>query len=334
MSESSMTTEQPLEPMDDVLVSMDGEGVHVVSRSVAEKVESKQISPSLITAVVGENACPARWMTETFVVPEVIDQPVDTPATRGSMFHKVMENFFDLDEDERTKEKVFSVAKEVMKTDEFKELAKIKDARVWLKTTLSNYFDMGADPSRVKIAEVEYDGKTSKGLEVFVKGSIGSSSRQVLGFIDRLQEKPDGSVVVVDYKTGAKAKKWNPNTSDETGLAEQRQQIIYSMLLENMGMNVSDAMLIYPAAGSVVKVRLKDKDLRARVVSDVEKADDALTTMQETNSYEYNPSFLCAWCPMAKMCPKATIKPYQKMQQALAQQPEAQDFKGAVQMNF
>jgi CRISPR/Cas system-associated exonuclease Cas4 (RecB family) len=312
-----MTTDQ------EILISIDNKGVHIVAKKVAEQLEKKSISPSMITSL---ESCPAKWAAEAFATRELIEEEPDNAARRGSLFHQIMEDVCKYEPEERTKTLVKQTTEEVLNSDDYKDLSTNEDVIAWVRDAINGYYTMGGNPMNVQIAEVSLKGKApKKGLEIFVKGKIGDSKRETLGFIDRLivnQKRGDGSIVIEDWKTGAKAKVWNPKTKGDEGLPEQRQQIIYSILLEQDGVDVSGARLIYPVARTVVPVNLKDEDLKQKVIESVEETDKKLDVYTERNTFEFKPSFLCSWCSLAKLCPKATIKPYAKMQEAYAGQPD------------
>jgi len=315
-----------MDELDEKLVIMDKDGLHVKSEKVAEKLEKKNISASMVT---GLNQCAAKWLADSFVIRELVEEEPDNAARRGSLFHKVMEDFFELEPEARTQAQVKEIVTQTFKSEEFADLAQIEDVHVWLRQAINNYYSMGANPQKVQIAEIVMkEGEApKKGLELFVKGKIGNAKREVLGFIDRLvvdAKKDDGSVLIEDWKSGTKPKKWKSHTKSDEGLAEQRQQLIYRILLENQGVKVSGARLIYPVAKEIVNVDFNDQELFDRVVKDVEETDKALDAMIEKNTFEYTPSFLCAWCPLSRICMSATIKPYPKMQEAFAKQPDAE----------
>lgn len=588
------------------LITLDRNGAHVSSLDVTQKLEKKNISPSLITSL---NTCPAKWLAESFVVRELVDEEPDNAARRGSLFHEIMEFFFKLPPNQRGPKELKQIVKEVTTGDTFGDIGTRPEVMDWLKDAINGYYSMGGKPQSVQVANIDVNGKSSEGLEVFVKGNIGNTDRDVLGFIDRVivdQRSKNDAVIVEDWKglslntplptptgwttmeqvqvgeqllgtngkattvleksqihkrkgytvtfsdnsqvtsdnvhlwdiivpedaknpntnnpetitvdadelyqiwknnsvgyvriqnsnaisafateqftippfnvggmfgpfdhiseisktlkelqkgkkafslnsykrgsieqrkqflrainsewdedmgmfffyskntkalkfvgdvilslgitpqfeftntnqtdggrvgfwsyydygdttipdtlkpqltqryivkietldevetqcvkvdadnslylcgesmvpthnTGAKPRIWKSHTKSDDGLAEQRQQIIYKMLLEKQDVNVSAARLIYPVARTMVGVDLKDTSLADRVVSDIKDADESLNVMTDTNNFEFKPSFLCAWCPLAKICPQATIKPYQKMTDALATQPD------------
>lgn len=306
----------------EILISMDPKGVHIVSKTVAEKLEKKSISPSMITSL---EQCPAKWAAESFATRELIEEEPDNAARRGSLFHQIMENLFHEEPEKRTPEAVKAITKDVFKSEDYKDLAEVPEAVEWTRNAINGYYSMGGNPKTVQVAEVELDGKVKKGLEVFVKGKIGNCTRDTLGFIDRLivnTKKGDGSIYIEDWKTGAKAKVWNPKTKSTEGFPEQRQQIIYSIILGQKEVPVSGARLIFPVARQIVPVDLTDESLKNKVIESVEETDKKLDIYTERNTFEYKPSFLCAYCPLAKICPKATIKPYPKIQEAYRNQPD------------
>lgn len=325
----------------ETLISLDSQGVHVVAQSVADKMAKKKLSASMVTGLEG---CPGRWVSDSFVIGELVEEEPDNAGRRGSLFHKVMEDLFALPPEERTHEAMKRIVKLNLTEGEYADLGKNKDAVMWLRGAINGYYNMGGDPTKVKIAEIERtqyrkDGtpyrKIESGIEIFVQGQIGDTKRPILGFVDQVIEDPtrdDGSVIVQDWKSGAKAKKWNPKTKGDDGLAEQRQQIIYSDLLRADGVKVSGARLIFPVAKEVVNVELGNEELHARVVREVEETDRKFDTMIEANTFELKPSFLCAWCPLAKLCPQATIKPYEKMMNAYAQQPDPEVLMPAIEL--
>lgn len=310
-----------MEPM----MSISNGGVSIISEDVAIKIAKKNLSPSLINSL--KDGCPASWVTGAFVIPLLVPQDDDNPATRGQLFHKVMEVVFELAPEERSREKINSIILEVIETEEFSLFKDNKDALAWLDDAVDGYYRMGGKPEKVQVASYKRAGEDEDkiGLEVFVKGKLGNAKRETLGFIDRLavdqkHEDEDG-VIIEDWKTGAKAKVWNPKTKSTEGLSEARQQVIYSMLLKQSGVNVTGARLIYPVAGKVVPVEINDEEFNKKVIEDINDTDEALTTMIENNLFEYKPSILCNWCPLRSICPAAQTDHFPKAAAARKKQP-------------
>lgn len=303
------------------LITLDSEGAHISSEKVSKAFEKKDISATMITGLEG---CHARWLMDTFVAREIIHEEPDNPARRGKVFHTVMEHFFAHDANERTPGLMKKTVKETLESPDYIDLKDNRDVREWLRDAVNGYYKIGAKPQNITVAKIkDRNGNEKPALEQFVKNRVTDSRRKTLGFIDRVIEDPreghEDQVIVEDWKTGAKAKKWN-GESDE-GFPEQRQQTLYSMMLENEGVDVSRARLIYPVAQEIVKVDPNDEKLRERVKDDVHKTDNALDHLSETNTFEYTPSFLCHFCPLVKYCPEAQVRKVGKLKTAYESQP-------------
>lgn len=314
----------------DTLLTLDSNGAHLETDELKAKLANKSISASMVTALT---QCHARWVANTFVVDTIVEPPLDTAATRGTLFHAVMENYFALPQSERTHENMKKTVGTVLAHPDFAHFATNRDAVLWLRGAVNNYYRMGARPDKVTVATVPTDRGDKPGLETFVKGQIGNASRQTLGFIDQVlvdHTNPE-RVIVSDWKSGAKAKPWDgKTTSSSTGWAEQRQQLLYSMLLEQRDVDVSHARLVYPIAQSIVKVDTHNEHTKDVVRQQVEHTDHVLDTFVETNTFEYSPSALCSWCPLVNMCPQAEKRTGQKFIDAVATQPSAQDLSAGI----
>lgn len=298
-------------------------GISVISKKVAVKLAKKNLSPSLVRDI--QEGCPASWLAGSFILPDILQEEPDNAATRGSLFHKVMENVFELEPEQRTKDAVYAMIPVVLESEEFAFFKGNEDAMRWLEDAIEGYYQMGGNPMKVKVATYKRkdDEEPKLGLEVFVKGKLGDTERETLGFIDRLAEdrNVEDGVIIEDWKTGAKAKEWNPKTKSTEGLAEARQQVIYAMLLRQSGINVTGARLIYPVARKVVAVDVNDEAFNKKVMDDIEAADKALSTMIENNLFEYRPSGLCHWCKLSKICPQYRPASYDKGREAHKAQP-------------
>lgn len=304
------------------LMSVSNAGLSIISAEVAKKLAKKNISPSLVTGLQG---CAAQWAANTFVIRDIIPQDPDNAATRGSLFHKVMEDAFAEPAEERTRERINELRDVVLESEEFAFFKEIPEALAWLDSAIDGYYTMGGNPKKVRVASVSLNESEEPklGLEVFVKGKLADAKRDTIGFIDRLTEdqaQEDG-IIIEDWKSGAKAKKWNPKTKSQDGRAEARQQVIYSMLLEQQGVKVTGARLIFPVAQEVVTVNLKDEEFNKQVLQDIKDTDEALDNYIETNLFEYKPSFLCSWCPLNSICPKAYNANFPKAVEARRKQP-------------
>ena len=100
------------------LMSISNYGLSVLSEDVAVKLEKKKLSASLIRDI--NEGCPAAWAANNFVLKELIEEEPDTAASRGSLFHKVMEVVFEWEPKKRTRENINTIAiPETLDSDEF-----------------------------------------------------------------------------------------------------------------------------------------------------------------------------------------------------------------------
>lgn len=196
-------------------------------------------------------------------------------------------------------------------------------------------------PADVKLADVPGDRSP---LEYPISGRIGEASRETFGIIDRVAVGSDGMPVIQDYKTGSKMKAYEIELKKRTGdlkgqvvarlpersvtedgtvswnlppgFAEAFQQYSYMILGQQNGLGVERAELLYPAVESATNVAsvppLVTSDDVSPVATEFDSwvrnaygvADKALDELSESGEFTYSPSFLCSWCPLAKMCPK------------------------------
>lgn len=306
-------------------VKLHDDGVSIVSDELKQKLAKKKLSASAITSFL---QCPAGWLMNSFVTNKLFPQPPDSPANKGSVFHKIMEDLFALPADERNRHTMKKIANDVINSDEFKDILGYPEALEWLRNALDSYFEMGGKPELVNVAEV--NGQI--GLEIPVTGKIGRAQRDFIGFVDRLIYANDKtSVIIEDWKTGAKAKQWVKGSRFDEGLPEARQQMIYKILLEKEGLTVQNARLLFPVAKKVVNINIHDEELYKRTIADIEQVDTNLSLMEAQNFFDYQPGVLCAWCPVARICPKADIKDKKKMIDSFNSQPDPADFMGIIE---
>ena len=304
------------------LISLHDDGATILSEAVRQKVAGKKLSPSLVTGLEG---CHVRWLASYFVIPEIIEAVPDDAAFRGGFFHKVMEVFFGQPGELRTRDNIEQAITTAAQDPEFAATAST-ETHAWVRRAIDHYYVMGARPELVEVAELDLDGKGAKpGLELFVTGRVGDTTRDTLGFIDIVQVDPRApeGVIIQDWKTGGRATPYNAKTG--AGLAEQRQQLLYAMILESKGVTVTAARLVYPVARQIINVDLGNDSLRAKTHETLQNAERQLDSLISENAYRYRPSFLCAWCPIVKVCAKAEVRQIGKLKTAYESQPERDD---------
>lgn len=333
------------------IIEVSRDGVGILSDTILRKIDctgargEKTISATLMSALEG---CRASWVVGNLVFPEAIEEPADNPKRRGSLFHKVMEDFYRLEPGERNAQSLRETAVNVLDSDEFKDFHGNEAVLLWLDEAVRGYLNVDRDPRRVNIAEWTTDwGRTVPGLEVAVSWQPEGVKRKCFGFIDRLQEW-HGRLFIEDYKTSRSAKRYrfNPSRPDadpDHGLAGARQQAFYAMMVERAererGSNrpVHAARLIFPLADGGVSVKVEDvhdPGFREKVERDIRVTDARMDELHDSGFAGFEPGPLCAWCPLVKLCPAAAGVEArfsaEKFVKAREGQPEFADYGSAV----
>lgn len=289
--------EEVIEDNSSKLIQVTKDGVKIINAELMAKVKKKQLSASMISSFF---QCPADWLMDSFILPKM-DHEEPIHFVRGHIFHDTMEAFFSIPKEERNPQKLSQITMSVIKED-YKASLEDKETMAWVKEALQGYLAAGFEYKDVNVAQiVKQAGKAPElGVEMFVKGKLGNTDRQVVGFVDRIDQLPDGSLQVVDYKSGKKIHPFDPEKEigDNNNFGYWRQQLAYTMLLEQAGHNVGGAILEFPIARGVVSVDVNNSKLRKQVEADFEAVDAALTECIEANLFPFHGHFFCKWCGM------------------------------------
>ena len=226
----------------------------------------------------------------------VIDRLPERPspaATRGTMVHAVLERLFDLPAIERVPARAHTmIAPEWERLLEAEpELAALFDddqgRDEWLTSAaglLDSYFAL-EDPTLLEPAE----------RELFVECDLDSGLR-LRGYVDRLDEAPDGALRVVDYKTGRA-----PREGFEAKAMFQMR--FYALVLWRLRGEVPRLLqLLYLGSGEVLRYEPDEADLRA-TERKVLALWDAIALATERGDWRPSPSKLCDWCDHQALCP-------------------------------
>ncbi len=226
----------------------------------------------------------------------VIDRLPEKPspaATRGTVVHAVLERLFDLPAAERVPESARALVgpeweRLVEAEPELAELFGDDAGRdEWLGSAaglLDSYFEL-ENPTVLEPAE----------REMFVECDLESGLR-LRGYVDRLDEAPDGALRVVDYKTGRA-----PREGFEAKAMFQMR--FYALVLWRLRGRVPRLLqLLYLGSGEVLRYEPDEADLRAteRKVVAVWAAIERAT---ENRDWRPSPSKLCDWCDHQALCP-------------------------------
>lgn len=222
-----------------------------------------------------------------------LPEPPSTAALRGTIVHAVLEHMFDLEPQARTeahaqaaltKEWNDHLNKHPQALDLFSDDA---ECDAWLASArplLSSYFQL-ENPQFLQPI----------GREKYVRTQLPSGIA-IHGFIDRLDEAPNGALRVVDYKTG---KSPSPRFQDEY-LFQMR--FYATALYYCVGRLPARTQLIFLKDTRVLTYDPTEGDIRS-LSADVNQAWHEIKAALLTHSFEPTPNKLCDWCTFKKFCP-------------------------------
>ena len=237
-------------------------------------------------------SCPLLYRFRTI---DKLPEPPSPDAVRGTVVHKVLEDLFDLPAERRTPEQageMIEAAWEAMLEAE-PELASMfaadggPESAVWLascRSVLERYFTL-EDPRRLEPAE----------RELYVE-TLLESKLLLRGFVDRVDIAPDGSIRVVDYKTGS-----SPREMFEAKALFQMK--FYALVLWRTR-EVVPAMLqlVYLGNGEILRYVPDEADLRA-TERKIVAIWQAIRQAEASGDWRPSPGRLCDWCAHQAICP-------------------------------
>ncbi|RPH36604.1 MAG: PD-(D/E)XK nuclease family protein [Planctomycetota bacterium] len=258
--------------------------------TTTEQVRRPALSPS---RAADFKQCPLRYRLNTI---EQIPEPGDPIAVRGNLVHLVLERLFDLPAGERTPAAAGRMLHPTWKAmcEEEPEFAAAlgqldpdMDEDAWLLSAaalLDRYFEL-EDPTRFT--------PTDRELQVELELESGTPLR---GFIDRVDQAPDGRVRVVDYKTGK-----SPHPFFEDKVMFQLKFYALALLLTR-GVVPAQVKVIYLGDGETLTHRFDEDELR-RFSRTLDAIWTAIRKAAQTGDFRPSPSKLCDWCSHHALCP-------------------------------
>jgi putative RecB family exonuclease len=228
--------------------------------------------------------CPLLYRFRTI---DRLPEPFSPDAVRGTVVHKVLEDLFDLPAGQRTPEQARD-----MLVPAWDALLEVEPAIAemfgtegpavgdWLascRDVLDRYFTL-EDPRRLEPAE----------RELYVE-SLTESRLLLRGFVDRVDVAPDGSIRVVDYKTGSSPGEW----FEAKALFQMK---FYALVIwRTRGVLPSMLQLIYLGNAEMLHYVPDEQDLLA-TERKVEAVWRAISQARETGDWRPHRSRLCDWC--------------------------------------
>lgn len=227
-----------------------------------------------------------------FRVVDRLPEPPSAAATRGTLVHAVLERLFDAPAGGRTLEHAHALLPEEWAAlrvahPEYAELFGTDDDTAWLTTAaelLRTYFSL-EDPNRLEPAA----------RELVVESQL-EDGPLLRGIVDRLDEAPDGSLRVVDYKTGK-----SPRQGYE-GSALFQMRFYGLVIWRTRGVIPRMLQLVYLGDGQVIRHEPREAEL-ATVEARIRTTWDQIRTTAVAGDWQPRTSALCGWCAHQSRCP-------------------------------
>lgn len=262
-------------------------------------VDDEQVVGALSPTAMAEfRDCALRYRLRRI---DRVPEPRAPEALRGTLVHRVLELLFDLPAAERepaSADALVDVAwAELAEAEpDLADAVPADERATWLapcRAAVAAYFDL-EDPRRLEPAD----------RELYVEALLGS--RLLLrGVVDRLDQRPDGALRVVDYKSGrAPAAGF-----EQRALAQLR---VYALVLwRSRGVVPQELRLVYLGDGQIISHSPDVAELEATERS-AEALWAAVSEASATGGFEANPGFACRWCTFQELCPAwgGTPPPY------------------------
>ncbi|NQV08104.1 PD-(D/E)XK nuclease family protein [bacterium] len=219
-----------------------------------------------------------------------LDEPSTIYQARGTTAHLALQRLFDLPAESRTPEALFDLFRESwveVRGTEFEGLFdSVDDERTWGVESLellANYFSI-EDPTSFDPLERELD------MLVDLDGIV------IRGILDRMEETPDGRLLITDYKSG----KAPP---ERYALPAFFALKIYALLIRRRTGRAPDAVrLMYLTGPTVYEISVNDGQLDA-MDKQLRALWSAIERAMERNEFPPRPGRLCDWCSFQDMCP-------------------------------
>ncbi|RIK13850.1 MAG: exodeoxyribonuclease V subunit beta [Acidobacteria bacterium] len=237
--------------------------------------------------------CP---MLYRFRVVDQLPEPPSAAAARGTLVHAVLERLFDLPAAQRT-----TAAATALLPQEWERMVELEPELAGLlahedggSVAVEDWFDQAAafverwftleDPTLLEPAE----------RELYVEAKVGDLT--VRGYVDRLDEAPDGRLRVVDYKTGRA-----PSEAFEARALFQLK--FYGLALwRSRGVLPSRLQLVYLRDGQVLWIDPTEAELLA-TERKIRALWAAVDLAARTGDWRPRPGRHCSWCAHQALCP-------------------------------
>ncbi len=233
-------------------------------------------------------SCPRRFQHASI---DRLPQPASYAATKGRLVHHVFEHLHTLEPSERTPEAaralVDPACAAVLTEDVRADLKMDEPAEARLRAEadeiIDTYFAM-EDPR----------GVDHEGVELRLTATIDGVP--MLGILDRLDRAEDGSLSIVDYKTGSLPnRRYDAQTFANT-------ELYAALCEEGLGELPSTIRLLYVAKGEAIERPVSEVNVRARREAAAESW-RRITRYYEDGEFPATPSTnACRFCAFRDTC--------------------------------
>ena len=245
----------------------------------------RSLSPSRLSDF---QTCPRRYQHASI---ERLPQPATYATAKGRFIHYVLEQLYRLESPQRTIERAreyVEPAVTAILTDDVRVdigLDEVMLAKLLAETEaiLVRYFAM-EDPTSV----------TSEGVELRL--AVDVNGTPLLGILDRLDRANDGSLTIVDYKTGAL-----PNRNYDSHTFANTE--LYAALCEaKLGERPTTLRLMYVAHGQSIERRVSEVVVKARANA-AAGAWTKINRYYDDGDFPATPSVnACRFCSFKDLC--------------------------------
>lgn len=220
-----------------------------------------------------------------------LPEPVTGPAARGSLVHAVLERLFAEPPSERTPARAEQILEalwnQVREDPDFRPLGLGRpEEDAWLDESrglLRNYFRL-EDPRALEATQLEW----------WVEYDLADV--HLRGIIDRLEERPDGSWILTDYKTGRV-----PGESRE--LAAFFGLRFYALVCwRAFGVMAKEIRLVYLADPAVLTLNPNERML-VTFERQMKELSKAIKRAVDRDDWRTRPSPYCMSCSFHVQCP-------------------------------
>jgi len=206
--------------------------------------------------------------------------------TLGRTVHEALRKFFSLFIEERTLEKLHDLYRQSWKEILWEERGfenKEKEREYGLRgLTMLEWFHKNYDiTARPKYLENYYEITIPEGITL-------------VGKIDRIDEHPDSSLTIIDYKTGKE-------TMDDEEMPDDLQAGFYTLLVEKkLRRPIKEIKFIY--LDSKTKSNFTpDSEYSKKVEINIK---EKINQIENTTEFSPKVSYLCKYCDVLPICPE------------------------------